>query len=177
MVTNLQIFVISGQGRSSRIEIDSMQIFGAPVLAIQPLLAAESVLAPGIAVTSVLEATNKSNQPPQAEPSTSCNKNLCKTPGSSKSCCAKKSDTLGALCTVPQPQKREIRVSQHTSRHNRTDSNTTNGNLEQQRPGNNKKSIQANKNQPNSYATRFSGATSKSPVKVEKRRQINPHRI
>lgn len=180
MVTNLQIFVISGQGKSSRIEIDSIQIFGAPVLAIQPLLAAESVLAHGIAVTSVLEATNKSNQPPQAEPSTSssCNQNLAKTPGSSKSCCTKKSDALGVQSAIPLPQKREDRMSQHNSRQPRTYANNnaiSNGNFEQQRPGHNKNAIQANKSQPNTYASRLN---SKSPAKaVEKRKQINHHRI
>ncbi|ODM94509.1 Thioredoxin-like protein 1 [Orchesella cincta] len=61
MVTNVQIFVTSGQSKNSKIEIESLQLFGAPVLSTQPLTPS-SFLSTAPSYIPTAERSNCNNQ-------------------------------------------------------------------------------------------------------------------
>lgn len=138
VVTNLQIFVTSGQTKNSRIEIDCINIYGAPVLAIQPLLAVDSMLKPPVVFPSDVpsNANNKanSNQPDSEDVcQNNCNQNQTEL----QSCCPSDKDNLGVPFTLPHSTlHREERHSHHQPR----TVSVSNGNTEQL-PGHSKNLI------------------------------------
>jgi len=64
VVTNVQIFITSGQSSMAKMEIDSMQLFGAPILAAQP----DSILSsPPKPVRPTSSSNANSNPQPQSQ--------------------------------------------------------------------------------------------------------------
>ncbi|CAL8117864.1 unnamed protein product [Orchesella dallaii] len=140
MVTNVQIFVTSGQSKNSKIEIESLQLFGAPVLSTQPL-------------TSLTPSSFISAAPsyiPTAERSI-CNNQMCNTQDDQLGHSVSPSVTPSAVSPHQQQQQQAHSSSHHPlqipgpSRHQQqTDGNHNQPSAEEQLSPRHRPSVNSN---------------------------------
>jgi len=162
VVTNVQIFVTSGQtSKNPKIEIESLQLFGAPILGIQPILGVDSLIASSKPSTArpttcpIFNGNEKNSKPGSACPScpykSSSNDNNSDL-GNSDSRIRLQETCQGSSCCTKQflQEQEQQRVSQH---HQRTPHSNPNANANYtaaQLPGHSKYRVQdGNEDQPN----------------------------